>query len=468
MSLINDVLKDLDGKAPVRVEDFPSGLSSAPASRPTGRRWLLPALAGVAVIYALVVEFNVLGLFPEKTSVAVEIPQPIAFNRNWMQQGPAATEVVAQTVTPAEASLAPVESHSSEAEIPSPYAVIEDAAPATSVESENTALVASDVDATAPAESALSQTEYLAPLLQAAEAALRDKRFTTPAGDNAYQYFRSILLLVPDHPQAVAGISEIQQIYLNWLEQALADQRLDAARDYWLKARNVGVEESVLRTYEDRIKVSSPIATRESAPESSPVKSSIRRAGAGVADDLSAAVRLQRDGLVVGEARALRWLEEGTPVEQTAVVLADFYAARGDVGKLIQLQQLLLRRDSAAATFVSAHLAARQQNFQAAVEQLTSASFTGQAEERRQRMLAGFYLQLQRYTEALPIYSDLVNLASGNVNDWLGLAVCADAQQLSSVAQNAFFQVLRLTHPDSRVMAFARQRHQDLSFSSSR
>lgn len=495
MSLINDMLKDLDNDTAKDSDSLPTGLQATEAKRRSRRGWILPALAAVAALYALVVEFNILGLMPDKSAPA-EIPQPVALNSKWLEQGPAtkaAEPVPLDKVTPDTAPVAAepvVESRVAVQESPAVHEIQAQEIPAQEIpiqESlDSTVRPAAVSDMVQSADMAAATADSaVARLLQAAASALQEQRLTTPVGNNAYQYFNSVLLLEPENPQAVAGIQQIQQIYLDWLDQALTRNQPESARRYWHKARAIGADEEVLLAYENRLQtlaldsgapqpmetkqiVTQPVATEESATQQTPAKYSISAAAAPSVDDASAAARLIRDGLTLGEARAWRWLEQGAAVEQTGVVLADFYAAQGAQPKLARLHELLSRRGSTSAVYIQAQLMAGQQNFTLAAEQLSGVEFSGAAEERRLRTLAGFYQRLRDYARALPLYSHLVNTSSANANDWLGLAVSADAQQMTAVAQNAYQMLLRLNHPDPRVMGFARQRQQDLSFSSSR
>jgi|GEM_PF-2413784 len=500
MSLINDMLRDLDSDAAVKADEpLPSGLKSFHTKPAMRRGWILPVLAAAAVIYVLVVEMNLLGLMPQSYTSPTEIPQPIALNSKWLTQGPAgnatqpvALEKIVPTPEPvieekpvwAERSVTEPVLHA--AEIPTEVTTaLSELPPETT--SANTAQSLPEI----PSQPAGPQTvAAVEKLLQAGTSALQENRLTTPAGDNAYQYFKSALLLQPENPQAIAGVAQIQQNYLHWLEQALAANRQEAAQRYWFKARTAGVAPGILAEYQQRLAganipavadatistaananatLPAPAATRTTKTAATlPAQKSFSAATPQFSDDASTAARLARDGLVLGEARALRGLEEGFAMEQTAVVLADFYAALEDPSKLSYLHQLLSARGSAATVYAQAHLAAQRQNFSLAAEQLAAVEFIGPAEERRLRTLAGFYQKLKDYGRAMPLYSKLVNMPSSSVNDWLGLAVSADAQQLTSVAQNAYLNLLRLTHPDPRIMGFARQRHQDLSFSSSR
>ncbi|QGW63805.1 TonB family protein [Lysobacter soli] len=67
------------------------------------------------------------------------------------------------------------------------------------------------------------------PLRARAEAALRDQRLHTPAGDNAVEYYLALRERESD-PGVAAALGEMQPYVLIATEQALAQQQLDEAR----------------------------------------------------------------------------------------------------------------------------------------------------------------------------------------------------------------------------------------------
>ncbi|MDR0184167.1 energy transducer TonB [Lysobacter arvi] len=67
------------------------------------------------------------------------------------------------------------------------------------------------------------------PLRARAEAALREQRLHTPAGDNAVEYYLALREREPD-PGVAAALAELQPYVLIATEQALAQQQLDEAR----------------------------------------------------------------------------------------------------------------------------------------------------------------------------------------------------------------------------------------------
>lgn len=477
MSLINDMLKDLDSdKTAEPKEPLPAGLREPEPKRRSPRRLLLPGLAVIAVLYGLVVELNILGVMPDKKP-AIEIPKPIALNSKWLQEAPGVAPPPAEPVALGKITLSPPADTPASTSLPT----VSNAAGPTAIEPEArtpSSLTAGEADKTGQTAEAVAEDPALEKLLAAAELALDEDRLMTPAGNNAYQFFNSVLLLQADNDRAQAGIEQIRQRYLGWLENALVQGKPAAASQYWQRARSAGTAPEILQDYHRRIEQagtataaglasvnSGPLPVESTSQGVIPAVSSSTITPAAPRNDAAAAVRLQSQGLVVGEMAALRWINDGQSIDQTAVVLADLYAAMGAGEKLANLHQILLTRQSTAAVYAQAQLMARQQNFAGAAEQLANVQFSGMAEQRRMRALAGFYQHLKHFDRALPLYSRLVGVQPANVNDWLGLAVSADAQQMTAVARDAYKNVVQLTHPDTRVMRFAQQRQQDLSFS---
>ena len=67
----------------------------------------------------------------------------------------------------------------------------------------------------APREPALTPEEVeVARLLAAAEADLKARRLTSPAGNNAWEKYQQILSLSPSHPDAMAGMERVIESYM--------------------------------------------------------------------------------------------------------------------------------------------------------------------------------------------------------------------------------------------------------------
>lgn len=449
MSLINDMLKDIDRDASAGEAPLPAGLVERKPDKPAAwRRYLLPSVALLALIYALLVEWNLLGLMPDKHAATTEIPQPIAINPKWLNQ-------------PSPALLAE----------PAPA---DSAAQLTSVQTmmitEQAGEPAQSIPPAEPLAEAEAHASAVDQLLAAAEQALTANRLTTPAGDNAYQFYNSVLVIDPANTAAHAGIEFIRQRYLQWLDQALVENRLPAARLYWQKAKAVGVDSARLTSYQtvlmDKTRVANQTNLRETpasahSAEASAPQSAAKITPAILPNDAHMAERLRSEGLR-REQEAQRLLARAPNALQTAVALTDLYVERRAIGDLRHLLDTLSNQP--ARPYVLAQLLVLEGQEPQARETLATAEFSGLAERQRLRLLAGLQQKAGHYAAALELYATLISASPDNVGDWLGLAVSADKEKLTGTALNAYEKVLLLRHPDPRVMRYARQRQQDLSY----
>lgn len=83
MSLLNNMLRDLDKQTEGNTPAAP-GTASAPVRRSGNKQQWLVALAALALGYFLVVEKNLLGLLPAQQNNYLEIPEPISINPKWL------------------------------------------------------------------------------------------------------------------------------------------------------------------------------------------------------------------------------------------------------------------------------------------------------------------------------------------------------------------------------------------------
>lgn len=498
MSLINDMLKDLDQDQSSIASPLPSGLvEKKPEKSANTRRFLLPGLALMAVAYAVLIEWNILGIMPDKKSATVEVPQPIALNSKWLKQAESAKALgIDQPITAeppaAEASATNQKNPSTPQEpsaaitAPEPSAEIPAKQASAEMPAEKTAVIASDDpiksdtkntntddqfiaeepsgEIIAGAPSAVDEIQAVQRLLNAAAQALAANRLTTPSGDNAYHLYKSALVIDPNNAAANSGIELIRQRYLNWLDKAVAENKIAAAQLYWQKAKNVGVDAATLSSYEAEFSSYEPAlvspSTNKTADSALIALPEATITPAATPNDEELAERLRRDGLRY-EQDALRLLRQMPNAVQSSVALADLYVDRRAVAELQRLVELL--KNQPAQNYVAAHLQVLDGQEAAALNMLTATEYSGDAERQRLRLLAGLRQKAGEHSAAMKLYATLVTSAPDNVSDWLGLAVSADKGKLTGTALNAYEKVLLLRHPDQRVMQYARQRQQDLS-----
>ena len=483
MSLINDMLKDIDRDQSSGEPPIPNGLVEKKPEKSTGvRRFLLPGVALTAVAYALLIEWNLLGIMPDKKSAPMEIPQPIALNSKWLKpteaptaigiEQPAAVATQMDTTSVANPQNSTAIQDTS-TELRSDSLAVTDLTKAVAQEvgtkkSDTANAVVAEADTTkqfVPEQASKSQETVINQpqpvaiqrLLDAATRALMENRLTTPAGDNAFQLYKSVLVIDPDNAAAHSGIEAIRQRYLHWLDKALAENKTTAAQMYWQKARSVGVDVSTLSSYETALH-SSP--QKADAAPTLVTLSEATITPAVIPNDEELAERLRRDGLR-REQDALRLIKQMPNALQSSVALADLYVDRRAVADLRRLAELL--KNQPAQNYVMAQLMVLDGQEQAALGALTASEFSGDAEQQRMRLLAGLRQKGGEHDAAMKLYATLVTAAPDNVSDWLGLAVSADKSKLIGTALNAYEKVLLLRHPDQRVMQYARQRQQDLS-----
>jgi tetratricopeptide (TPR) repeat protein len=97
-------------------------------------------------------------------------------------------------------------------------------------------------------------------LLARAEAQLRERKLTTPPGDNAYETYRDLLARRPEHPAALAGLRRIAEEYLKLAREAEANKQQEWIR----KGLAVWPEHPGLLALQEQIKPPAP------APEAVP------------------------------------------------------------------------------------------------------------------------------------------------------------------------------------------------------
>ncbi|MCB1724622.1 MAG: protein kinase [Chromatiaceae bacterium] len=101
-------------------------------------------------------------------------------------------------------------------------------------------------------------------LMQAAAGALDGLRLTRPEGDNAYDYFREVLTLDPEHAGARAGIRDIGARYAGMARHALDEGNPVRADRYLRRGREVSPEDPQLAALQ------AELARAEQPPDEAP------------------------------------------------------------------------------------------------------------------------------------------------------------------------------------------------------
>lgn len=107
-------------------------------------------------------------------------------------------------------------------------------------------------------------------LLTKAEAAFRQGRYTAPDSDNAYDSFRSVLMIDPDNQQARAGLQAILILYSEQVRNAMAASRYSLARSVLREAESYYPEHKLLAALRAEIQNRKPAYRQTSLSKPAP------------------------------------------------------------------------------------------------------------------------------------------------------------------------------------------------------
>ena len=103
-------------------------------------------------------------------------------------------------------------------------------------------------------EPALSPEEAdVARLLAGAEADLKARRLTSPAGNNAWEKYQHVLRLSPAHPEAMAGMERVIYSYMELFGTVVEQEDFDKAEGYLAKIRELHPDSPVLEEGEQSL-----------------------------------------------------------------------------------------------------------------------------------------------------------------------------------------------------------------------
>ena len=98
-----------------------------------------------------------------------------------------------------------------------------------------------------PKEQALTSEEAeMARLLAAAEADLKARRLTSPAGNNAWDRYQQVLGIDPTNPDAIRGMERVIDSYMQLFGAEVEKEEFDKATDYLSKIRELHPDSPVL------------------------------------------------------------------------------------------------------------------------------------------------------------------------------------------------------------------------------
>lgn len=464
MSLINDMLKDLDGR---RADEQVGLTADIPASgRRIGKRMILPVLAAVAVLYFLIVYMDLFGLFRDRDDLTAEkIPEPISMNSRWLhvevEQGAAVTlEGPSSHVTAAHSDAVPSADENRD------VTATESGGVGGSPNERQTADLGPPSGKTDSDAQMRSDTE-VAKLLREAEAALQRDHLMTPSQRNAYQLFNAVLVLDKAHPEAVQGLMNIHDRYIALAEEA--QSRGDRAQaDLFVRRAEM------IAPVPDAIRVGLIQDSRESSTSVDPPtkrnptkrktlsNDKIKIQPVSRLSDSQWVDRLRSNSSTHVLEEVFDLLEQGRELPLTTHFLADQFVRENQPHQLKKLARWV-PIDSAGGLYVAAQQAIMAEDFHSVKSILRNVGTQNPVAADELRLRSAVCQKMRDYQCAARGYQELVGSPFSDINDWLGAAVSLDALRRSHGALSAYQRVADVPHPDPAIADFARRRAAELS-----
>ena len=178
----------------------------------------------------------------------------------WFKLGSSETLPVAQQEmpadmpgeTPRETEPGETEEAPAGADKPQPLEDTSRTAPAiTVVESDETV---AEQPKTEPAKAPPAEEDEVTRLLVAAEADLKARRLTSPAGNNAWDRYQGVLEIDPTNPEAVQGMDRVIESYMELFGIAVGQEDFEQADSYLGRIRDLHPDSPVLMTGRQQLK----------------------------------------------------------------------------------------------------------------------------------------------------------------------------------------------------------------------
>ena len=205
--------------------------TSGTPTRRTGMNWSGVALTVVILALVGVSVWMALQLYPE-----------------WFKLGGGDTLPVAKQEIPADIpGETPQETETGETR---ETVVDMEETPLPESETVSTKSVELDVEspATEPAKAASTENDEVTRLLAAAEADLKARRLTSPAGNNAWGRYQRVLEIDPTNPEAVQGMDRVIESYTELFGIAVGQEDFEQADSYLGRIRDLHPDSPVLMT----------------------------------------------------------------------------------------------------------------------------------------------------------------------------------------------------------------------------
>jgi hypothetical protein len=308
---------------------------------------------------------------------------------------------------------------------------------------------------TAPPDASLAVNRLLAE----AEAALKLDFLMTPIERNAFQYYRSVLILDSANVAAIGGLNVIRKRYYELAISAKQHGRMARVKSYLGRISTIN---NVLGSIDETLELDTLFEQEDTTITEERRNSGVALTVHSEDELLSSDIRNQFNPALV--SKLIAKVLAGKMLTLSVQALADQYAQQINTAELIKLDESIASEYSAEKAYIAAQRAIISDDLLEAKTLLASFQFSSaQAEANRIRLLSGVCQKTNDFACAVGGYQKLAQSEYGQLNDWLGLAVSMDSIGRVPEAIQAYQHVVSSFHPDGRVISYARQRILDLS-----
>lgn len=320
------------------------------------------------------------------------------------------------------------------------------------------------------AESDLPETreKKISELLTAASKSFALDRLLSPAEDNACDRYREILLLEPNHPQAIIGLESVANRYINLAkdyadndnmlrakvllrraesvmpESAIVRQNIEQARQYLLAIQtqedvqltplqkgSLATQVQLIETHESEVIKPSNLADQKFVRSSSDEWRDLSTA--------RKAKKLLSKGYGDEALASLRAFIDAAPESPHSLdLLLHTLIDKGYTGEAQKYLLAAKHLDGSDITQYNAHILVASNNISEAIMLLETQLPNANENYSYQVLLAGLYHREGNYTDSVEVYRRLLREHENKSEYWLGLAVSLDSLNRDDEALKAF------------------------------
>ena len=465
MSLVNDMLRDLEARSERRVQNRTAGGSKPsskdlPASRP---KFASVALAvGITIALTIAVQKWVWPKFQSMPSENTQVVSTVNEVKELAEPAPFLSEVNGKIT-----DINAVRTETEFVAVAPTFQSINELTADTL--DEQTVVTATNTDVVNVADEAQqgnngivdneqvprsdSNKNTVEQHLLSAEQCFAVDRLTTPRNDNALAHYEIVLAMVPSNEQALAGVERIVKRYIELAEIAEHENNHIKVERYRLRAKQLAdryphVEKSLANYFPND-------------------QSSISRVPSMQFQDEKVVNQAQQSIRAGDIHRAITDLEQFIKVAEhhsaSEKLLIDLYARVGRHEDALRQLSNSSSFDDAERLLRRSRIYIAEGQFELALKNLESSTPAIGSHQDYYALQAALLHQLGRYQDATTLYQRLLSVEKSQFTYWLGLAVSLDALNDWSAALQAFRRANQLGSADSDSMRYVKQRIQSLS-----